>query len=286
MKDTLKYIIAMLIYGTNGIVAAYIDLPSEEIVLMRTVVGGSLLMLLSLVTRARPEPGAVRSQGLKLLGAGVCLGANWALLFEAYNIAGVSMATLMDYSAPVLVLLLSPLLLHQKQTARAYTGMASAVLGLALALGVGGAELTGAALAVGLAAGAFYAALILLNQLIRGINGLLLTASELLIAAVVLFVYVLLKGGGLHLPPDTLGKGALAFLCVVNTALACYLYFSSMNRLSARSVALLGYIDPVSALVFAALFLGESMSAVQVAGAVLVLAGAAWGQSKARGERL
>ena len=85
---------------------------------------------------------------------------------------------------------------------------------------------------------------------------------------------------------DALGKGALAFLCVVNTALACYLYFSSMNRLSARSVALLGYIDPVSALVFAALFLGESMSAVQVAGAVLVLAGAAWGQSKARGERL
>ena len=139
---------------------------------------------------------------------------------------------------------------------------------------------------MGLAAGAFYAALILLNQLIRGINGLLLTASELLIAAVVLFVYVLLKGGGLHLPPDALGKGALAFLCVVNTALACYLYFSSMNRLSARSVALLGYIDPVSALVFAALFLGESMSAVQVAGAVLVLAGAAWGQSKARGERL
>lgn len=280
MKDTIKYIIAMLIYGTNGIVAACIDLPSEEIVLMRTVVGGSLLMLLSLVTRARPEPGAVRSQGLKLLGAGVCLGANWALLFEAYNIAGVSMATLMDYSAPVLVLL------HQKQTARAYSGMAAAVLGLALALGVGGAELTGAALAVGLAAGAFYAALILLNQLIRGINGLLLTASELLIAAVVLFVYVLLKGGGLHLPPDALGKGALAFLCVVNTALACYLYFSSMNRLSARSVALLGYIDPVSALVFAALFLGESMSAVQIAGAVLVLAGAAWGQSKARGERL
>ena len=286
MKDQIKYIAAMLIYGTNGIVASFIDLPSEEIVLMRTLIGDALLSLLVLLSRSRPEPGAVKSQGLKLLCAGVCLGANWALLFEAYKLAGVSMATLMDYCAPVIVLLLSPLLLRQKQTARAYTGMAAAVLGLALALGVGGAELTGAALAVGLAAGAFYAALILLNQLIRGINGLLLTASELLIAAVVLFVYVLLKGGGLHLPPDALGKGALAFLCVVNTALACYLYFSSMNRLSARSVALLGYIDPVSALVFAALFLGESMSAVQVAGAVLVLAGAAWGQSKARGERL
>lgn len=285
MKDTLKYIIAMLIYGTNGIVAAYIDLPSEEIVLMRTVVGGSLLMLLSLVTRARPEPGAVRSQGLKLLGAGVCLGANWALLFEAYNIAGVSMATLMDYSAPVLVLLLSPLLLHQKQGARAYIGMAAAVFGLVLALGIGGVHITGTALAVGLAAAVFYAGLIILNQMIKGFSGLQLTAAELVIAAVVMLCYVLLRGGSIRLPGNEGGTAALLVLCMVNTALACYLYFSSMNRLRARTVALLGYIDPVSALVFAAVFLNESMTALQIFGAALVLAGAAYGQSGGK-ERL
>ena len=285
MKDTLKYIIAMLIYGTNGIVAAYIDLPSEEIVLMRTVVGGSLLMLLSLVTRARPEPGAVRSQGLKLLGAGVCLGANWALLFEAYNIAGVSMATLMDYSAPVLVLLLSPLLLRQKQGARAYIGMAAAVFGLVLALGIGGVHITGTALAVGLAAALFYAGLIILNQMIKGFSGLQLTAAELVIAAVVMLCYVLLRGGSIRLPGNEGGTAALLVLCTVNTALACYLYFSSMNRLRARTVALLGYIDPVSALVFAAVFLNESMTALQIFGAALVLAGAAYGQSGGK-ERL
>lgn len=285
MKDTIKYIIAMLIYGTNGIVAAYIDLPSEEIVLMRTVVGGSLLMLLSLVTRARPEPGAVRSQGLKLLGAGVCLGANWALLFEAYNIAGVSMATLMDYSAPVLVLLLSPLLLHQKQGARAYIGIAAAVFGLVLALGIGGVHITGTALAVGLAAAVFYAGLIILNQMIKGFSGLQLTAAELVIAAVVMLCYVLLRGGSIRLPGNEGGTAALLVLCTVNTALACYLYFSSMNRLRARTVALLGYIDPVSALVFAAVFLNESMTALQIFGAALVLAGAAYGQSGGK-ERL
>lgn len=285
MKDTLKYIIAMLIYGTNGIVAACIDLPSEEIVLMRTVVGGSLLMLLSLVTRARPEPGAVRSQGLMLLGAGVCLGANWALLFEAYKLAGVSMATLMDYCAPVIVLLLSPLLLRQKQGARAYIGMAAAVFGLVLALGIGGVHITGTALAVGLAAAVFYAGLIILNQMIKGFSGLQLTAAELVIAAVVMLCYVLLWGGSIRLPGNEGGTAALLVLCTVNTALACYLYFSSMNRLRARTVALLGYIDPVSALVFAAVFLNESMTALQIFGAALVLAGAAYGQSGGK-ERL
>ena len=70
MKDQIKYIAAMLIYGTNGIVASFIDLPSEEIVLMRTLIGGALLSRLVLLSRSRPEPGAVKSQGLKLLCAG------------------------------------------------------------------------------------------------------------------------------------------------------------------------------------------------------------------------
>ena len=40
----------------------------------------------------------------------------------------------------------------------------------------------------------------------------------------------------------------------------------------------LGYIDPVSALLFSALFLGERLSPLQLAGAVLILGGAAFGE--------
>ena len=53
------------------------------------------------------------------------------------------------------------------------------------------------------------------------------------------------------------------------------MYFSSMNRLPARAVALFGYVDPVSALIFSAIFLHESMGPVQLLGAALVFAGAA-----------
>lgn len=163
--------------------------------------------------------------------------------------------------------------------------MAAAIFGLVLALGIGGVHITGTALAVGLAAAVFYAGLIILNQMIKGFSGLQLTAAELVIAAVVMLCYVLLRGGSIRLPGNEGGTAALLVLCTVNTALACYLYFSSMNRLRARTVALLGYIDPVSALVFAAVFLNESMTALQIFGAALVLAGAAYGQSGGK-ERL
>ena len=35
----LKYILALLLFGTNGIVASHIHIPSYEIVLLRTLIG-------------------------------------------------------------------------------------------------------------------------------------------------------------------------------------------------------------------------------------------------------
>ena len=286
MRETVKYIVALLIFGSNGVIASYVPLPSEEIVLMRTLIGSSALILVLLLSRSKLDGGALRREAPKLLCAGVCLGANWALLFEAYKLMSVSLATLLYYTAPVMVLLLSPLLLRERQPPRAYLGMAAAVLGLVLAVGLGDSPVSARGLLVGLGSAVVYAGLIIFNKKISGVGGLGLTTVEMAIAAAVMLCYVLLSGGSVRFPDDARGTGALLFLCLVNTALACWLYFSSMNRLSARTVALFGYVDPVSALIFAAVFLHESMTPLQLAGAALVLVGAAWGQSRPASARL
>lgn len=286
MKDYAMYIFSLLIFGANGIISSYIDLTSAEIVCMRTLVGGAALLLVLIASRTRVSGAALRREAPKLLAAGICLGVNWALLFEAYKLMSVSMATLTYYLAPVFVLLLSPVLLHEKQGARAYAGMAAAAAGLVLAVGVGDSGITARGLITGLGSAAFYAALIIFNKKIDGVSGLPLTVVEIVIAACVMTPYVLLTGGRIGFPADAAGIAALLFLCLVNSALACFMYFTSMNRLPARAVALFGYVDPVSALIFSAIFLDERLSAVQIIGAALVFAGAAWGQSRPRGERL
>lgn len=285
MKDYAMYIFSLLIFGANGIISSYIDLTSAEIVCMRTLVGGAALLLVLIASRTRVSGAALRREAPKLLAAGICLGVNWALLFEAYKLMSVSMATLAYYLAPVFVLLLSPVLLHEKQGARAYIGMAAAAAGLVLAVGVGDSGITARGLITGLGSAAFYAALIIFNKKIDGVSGLPLTMVEIVIAACVMTPYVLLTGGRIGFPADAAGIAALLFLCLVNSALACFMYFTSMNRLPARAVALFGYVDPVSALIFSAIFLDERLSAVQIIGAALVFAGAAWGQSRPRGER-
>lgn len=66
----------------------------------------------------------------------------------------------------------------------------------------------------------------------------------------------------------------------INTGLAYLLYFSGLQKLSGQSVALISYLDPVSALCFSALLLHELMNPVQVFGAVLIIGGAMFGEIK------
>lgn len=286
MKYYVMYIVSLLIFGSNGVFASHIDMTSAEIVCMRTLIGSLALILVLLISRTKLDWAVMKREAFKLIAAGICLGVNWALLFEAYKLMSVSIATLTYYLAPIIVLILSPLLLREKQSARAYIGMGAAVVGLVLAVGLGDASVTATGLIVGLGSAVFYAGLIIFNKKIDGVTGLPLTTIEMVIAACVMLPYVLLTGGHVGFPPDMEGTLYLIFLCLVNTGLACWLYFSSMNRLPARAVALFGYVDPVSALIFSAVFLGDRMGVLQIVGAVLVFAGAAFGQSKSISDRL
>ena len=284
MKFYLMFVAAMLIFGSNGVFASMLEMSGAQLVLLRTLIGGAVLLIIILISRSRTPKEVLLREKWRLLFAGVCLGANWALLFEAYNLMNVSLATLTYYTAPVLVLVLAPLVLKERQNGLAYLGMAVVIVGMLLVVGTdfgeGGVSATG--LIVGLGSAVFYAMLMLVNKQITGVSGLNLTFIEIVIAAVILLPYVFATSGGVPLPTDARGIFALLFPCTVNTGFACWLYFSSMNRLPAKAVALMGYFDPVSALIFSAVFLDERLSGVQLAGAVLVLAGALVGQFRPR----
>ena len=67
-------------------------------------------------------------------------------------------------------------------------------------------------------------------------------------------------------------------LGLVNTGFGIWLYFSSIGHLSVQTVAICGYLEPLSAVIFAVLFLAESLSPLQILGGVLILGGAAFGE--------
>ncbi len=113
MKDkaVFRYIAALLLFGSNGIVASYSSLPSYEIVFTRTLIGSLFLLLIFISSKQKVRFWRNKPQSLYLVISGVAMGASWMFLFEAYAQIGVSLATLAYYCGPVTVMILSPIII-------------------------------------------------------------------------------------------------------------------------------------------------------------------------------
>nr|WP_243450322.1 EamA family transporter [Desulfosporosinus sp. Sb-LF] len=53
--------------------------------------------------------------------------------------------------------------------------------------------------------------------------------------------------------------------------MAFFLYFSSVKELKGQTIAVLSYIDPISAVIVAAILLEERLSLMQMIGGILIL---------------
>ena len=272
------YLLSMLIFGTNGLIVSHLSAPAGGIVLLRTLIGGAALSAV-VVLRGGFDRASVRAEAVPLLLGGAALGCNWVALFEAYRLLNVSLATLIYYVGPMLILLLSPILFHEKLTSRKFTAIGLVAAGLVCISGsIAFSGLSTAGLLVAILSALFYASLIAFNKRIVRTGGMQTAALELDVAFFIVLVYVLFTSGLPH--PHPVDLPYIAIIGFVNTGLAYLLYFSGLQKLPGQSVALISYIDPVSALIFSALLLHETMTPVQMLGAVLIIGGAMYGELK------
>jgi len=277
-KSYVKYILSLLIFGSNGIVASCILLSSSEIVFSRTIIGSLFLGLVFIFGRKRLQLEQIKKQWFYLSGSGISMGLSWIFLFEAYRLTGVSTATLAYYCGPVIVIAVAPFIFHEKMIVSKIIGIVLVALGMVF---VNGSDFLKEGMSWGLMCGIIsallYAAMIISNKKVEKLTGLEITLVQLVTACAVVALYTLLmhKGtisiSGTNIIP-------ILFLGVVNTGIGCYLYFSSIHELPAQSVAICSYIDPLSALVFSAILLNEHLSMVQIVGAILILGGAAFSE--------
>ena len=270
------YILSLLIFGTNGFVVSHISLESSQTVLMRTLLGGFALTALVLL-RGGFDRASIRAERLPLLLGGVALGLNWIALFEAYRQLNVSLATLVYYVGPILVVLFSPILFREKLTRRKTVSVVIVAVGLVCISGsvvMTGMSTVGILLAM--LSALLYATLIIFNKRIVRTTGMQTAAIELDVSFVVVLVYTLCTAG----VPQIAAADWPYVLVIgfVNTGLAYLCYFSGLQKLSGQSVALISYIDPVSALIFSALLLREAMTPIQIVGAVAIIGGAMFGE--------
>lgn len=277
-KAVFGYIAALLLFGSNGIVASYISLSSYEIVFTRTLIGSLFLSLIFISFKQKVQFWNNKSHCLYLVVSGVAMGASWMFLYEAYAQIGVSIATLAYYCGPVIVMVLSPMIFKEKMTAAKLLGFLAVLLGMFC---VNGQALLQGNFSWGLIFGilsAFtYAVMVIFNKKAVSITGLENPMWQLIISFITVAIFLGLKQGfSVNITSENLIP--ILFLGIVNTGIGCYFYFSSIGDLPVQTVAIGGYLEPLSALFFSAAFLGEALGFVQIVGAVLILGGAAFGE--------
>ena len=272
----IKFILAAVIFGTNGIIASHISLSSYEIVLTRTVLGGSFLLILA---TARREWGSLRrassTSWVWLILSGLFLSGNWLFLYEAYQHIGVSLATLMCYCGPILIMILSYFVFHEPFTVPKVAAMVIVTVGIVC---INGADFQAHGLSWGLVCGFLsavcFALLVVAMKKVSTIGGILSPACQLLVASLVVAA-VTLSMPTTPVPLDRTNIACMLCLGIVNTGLGSYLYFSGVQRLSAQSVSICGYMEPFTALALSAILLGESLTVLQWLGAACILGGVA-----------
>jgi len=274
------FVASMLIFGSVGVARHYITWPSALIASLRGFIGAAVLMLYVLVTKRKPGHGMEHKTLFLLVLTGAMIGGNWMLLFEAYRYTSVPIATLCYYMQPTLVILLAPFFFREKLTLKRILCVLLSVFGMVLVSGVcEEGRTTGIkGILFGLGAAGLYAIVVICNKKIQTEDVYGKTVIQLLSAAAVTLPYGLLSGGteGVVLTPVSV---LMAFVMgIIHTGLAYLLYFRSMKHLPAQSMAILSYIDPVSALVLSGIILGESLSGWSILGAVIILGAAVWGE--------
>ena len=272
------FIASMLIFGTIGVFRRYIPLPSAFLAFARGILGG--LFLLACI-RLRGKGGSWRLPTcllLRLAMTGAMIGFNWMLLFEAYNHTTVAVATLCYYMQPTIVILLSPAVFRERLTAGKIVCALISIIGMILISGVmdsgDSAHQDPLGILLGLGAAALYAGVVITNKKTPGVDVYQRTTVQLLSAGIVMLPYLLLTDGfsGIVFTPSA--TLLLLVVGIIHTGAAYALYFGGMEGLAVQSIAMLSYIDPVSALLFSALLLREPFTWMHIVGACLIIGSA------------
>ncbi len=180
---------------------------------------------------------------------------------------GAAMASILLYTAPIWVALLSPVLLGERPGRSGYLGVALGFLGVVLVgYQQGDADIFG--ILLGLASGVSYGLYILLARLaqLRGASSLEVGLYAIPFSAL---------GVLLVLRPDTLPGGCEVYwslyLGVVATLLPYVLHTKALSMVEAYRVSIVSLVEPLSATILAYIVLGERLTLLQAVGGLLIL---------------
>lgn len=243
----------------------------------------ALILSPALVRAVRRRPGLLRRQWPLIVGFGLTGVAGCQIFyFAAMQRMPVAVALLVQYLAPVLLVLLAWVRTRRAPSRLVLMGSAVAIVGLVLVVDIAGArfDLLGTVFALGAAVcvGAYF---LLSERTGDELPPLALAAGGLIVGALLMAVLcmtgllpfaapdVTVALAGIQLPAWI----AIGWVGAVATTLGYALGVIAVPMLGSRVASFVGLSEVLFALLFAWALLGEAPGAVQIVGGVVLIVG-------------
>lgn len=282
-RNESKYIAAVLTAGTLwGFMGLFrrnmgdLGFTAGEIIFYRCGIAAALFC----VTILLRDPHALRIRLRDLwcfLGSGLCSMLFFSYCyFQAMNYMSLSIAAILLYTAPMIVVALSALFFREGFTKHKIMALALAFLGCCLVSGIGSdMRLSGIGILYGLGSGLGYALYSIFARfaLERQYSSMTVTFYTCLFAA----CGAALLWGTEMIPAHRISvSGEALFWCVATAVITCYLpylfYTYGLTGLETGKASIFANIEPVIATVVGVVLFRERMTLQNICGIVCVFA--------------
>jgi drug/metabolite transporter (DMT)-like permease len=271
MNNYLKIIAAMLIWSTWGLLIRWLALPAVVILFYSSLVA-SFTVPAVLKIRGELDLSGVREASWLFAFLAVSSVTNNITYFYSLAHTTVSNAVFTHYTAPLFVAVLAPVMIAERLLKVTLISLPIATLGMVMivlsegGLSTGSGDMSG--IAAGMVSGIAYALIIIIS---RKLSRMLLHHK-----AVVILLWtttVMTAPWALSMDYHLTQRTAVLLLItgMMHSTLAPLLYYSALRKVMAQHAAILGYMEPLSAIPLAYLFLSETPSSIALFGGVLIL---------------
>lgn len=249
-------------------------LSPYSIVVVRNC-GGLVLLLAVMALRDRSVFHVERQHLKYFFGTGVVSVVLFTVCyFSCQEICSLAVASILLYTAPAIVVVLSALLWREPVTKKKLLALGLTLVGCALVCGVfsGSLTVTGGGILLGLGAGFFYALYSIFGRYALAHYGPMTVTVWTFVFAGAASLVLVHPAELAALAQPSMALTAVG-LVVCSTVLPYILYTRGLARVEAGKASILASLEPVVASVAGVVLFGEPMSPLTAAGIVCVLAG-------------
>lgn len=275
-KGYLAAILSAIFFGSAGLIVKFAfgeGLDSIELLTLQYIIAVIIMFLIIFVSNKK----ALKVSGKTIFDLAVLgvIGNTFMTVFyyTAFKYLPVAMVAILLYTYPIIVFIYSFLFKKEKVNMTKFIALALAFIGCILALGLipGNLKYSSMGILCGLLSAVFYAFMSIFTETkLHNVDSLTINLYSTMFSLLSLMIFKF---------PTFIIKGQFTFkvlgyttiLAVICEIIPLTLLYLAIKHIGALKVSIIGNLEIPTAMILSYLFLNESVSILQVAGAALVI---------------